>query len=304
MRRWKPQPSGLQWAAAVLLALSTLGAVALIGQVGIALARPPEQWPIGMPLYLQLVAGLGLLVTAGMVAYRVLAARSLAYGVDRNGFYIFWLGNRAVVPLAQIESVESGAQAPQRLGDLARSLGYYHGRVRLTDGRIIHRFTTVPLAQALILHTSGDSYAISPVQADEFVQELEQRRRLGSIQPLAAGVEVGRAFFYQYWEDGVVRAALLLAVLLNLLLLGWLVAAYPGLPALVELRSDAVGVAAALRPRHQMLFLPLAAAVLTLVNTGLGLSLYSRLPLGARLLQIASLLVQLLFAVAVLTIVR
>lgn len=285
-----------------LLAISAAGAIYLIGRVGLALARPPEQWAIDLGLYLQLLGGLAALLVAGLAAYRVAAALTLSYGVDRNGFYIFWLGNRAVIPLAQIETIESGVRLPETLGGLARSLGYYHGRVRLPEGRELHRFTTKPLSRSLILHTPAASYAISPESDDTFVQELEQRRRLGSIQQLSAGVEVGRMFFYSFWEDQVVRAALLTAVALSLLLLGWVAAIYPGLPALVDLRADAAGVSSTLTPRHQLLFLPLAGVAILLLNTGFGLSLYSRSAVGARLLQVASALAQILFAVAILTI--
>ncbi len=304
MRRWKPQRTGRLWVAIGLLAVTALGAIALFMLVGLALVRSPEQWPINLGLYLQLLGGLALALVAGMLAYRVAAALTLAYGVDRNGFYIFWLGNRVVVPLAQIESIDSGPGAIAGVGGLLRSVAYFYGQASLPEGKLIHRFATLPPGQALVLHTAGESYMISPDQADSFVQELEQRRRLGAIQQLSAGVEVGRMFFYAFWEDQVVRTALVVSIGLSLALLGWLAAIYPGLPALIDLRADAAGVAAGLAPRHQILFLPLAAVAILLINAAFGLSLYARTAVGARLLQIASAFVQLLFGVAVLTIVR
>jgi hypothetical protein len=273
-------------------------------QIGAALAAPPPAWPIGLPLFGQLLgAVLGLLI-GGALAYRVGATFTLAYSVDRNGAYIFWLGNRAVIPLTQIETIEGGLTTPRRPVDLLRSIGYYHGRNALPSGRTVHYFTTLPPERALILHTAADAYAISPADADAFVQELEQRRRLGAIQQLSPGVEPGPIFFYPFWNDRIVRGFLIAAFVVNLIVLGWLMAIFPNLPELIAVRADAVGAAATLAPRHQVLFLPLAACVVSLVNTGLGITLYTRTPLGARLLQVASLLVQILFAVAVLTIVR
>ncbi|HMQ31217.1 MAG TPA: PH domain-containing protein, partial [Chloroflexaceae bacterium] len=271
----------------------------LAAPIGAAIARPPEEWPIDGALFLRGLACLALLAAAGALAYRVSAALSLAYAVDRNGVYIFWLGNRAVVPLQAIESIERGVAATAAP---LRGVGYFHGRATLPGGRTLHRFTTVPTERALVLHTAVDSYAISPQESEAFVQDLEQRRRLGAVQQLAPGVEAGRAFFYAFWDDRVVRAALLAAVALNLALLGWLMTIYPGLPATLDLRSDAVGVAATFAPRHQILFLPLAGAALGLLNTGLGLTLYAREPVGARLLQVASAGVQILFAVAAVSI--
>jgi hypothetical protein len=302
MRRWKPQPSARLWVAIATLILAAVGATLFLVQLGVALARPPAAWPIDGTLFLRALAGLILLLLTGAIGYRVAAAFSLAYAVDRNGLYIFWLGNRAVVPLQAIEHIEIGLQTPGT--DAGLSFGYFHGPVRLPEGRTLHRFSTVPIKQALVLHTATDAYAISPQESDAFVQDLEQRRRIGAIQQLVPGVEVGRAFFYAFWEDPTVRWALGVAAVLNLALLGWLMTRYPELPALIEMRSDAAGAALALAPRHQILFLPLAGVVLGLLNTGLGLTLYGREPVGARLLQIASAGIQLLFAVAILTIVR
>lgn len=304
MRKWKPLPSASLWIGALLLALCTAGAGFLLVRLGLALARPPEQWPVDASLYLELLGLVILLLLGGAIAYRVIGALTLAYGVDRNGLYIFWLGNRAIVPLQRIESIESGVAASSGLRGALHSIGYYHGQVSLPEGRLVHRFSSLPLQRSLIIHTSGDSYAISPQDADAFVQELEQRRRLGANQQLNSGVEVGRTFFYAFWDDRVIRAALALTLLLNLALLGWLMTIYPGLPAAIDLRSDAVGEVAVWSPRHQVLFLPLAAAVIALLNTGLGLTLYGREPAGARLLQVAAAITQILFAVAVLTIVR
>ena len=301
MRRWKPQPSVGLWAAVVLLILAASGAAYLLFRIGTVLVSPPATWPIDGAFFAQILAGLALLLLTGGLAYRVAAALTLAYAVDRNGLYIFWLGNRTVVPLQAIESIESGTRAPAAP---FQSLGYFHGRVRLAAGRTLHRFSTVSPKRALIVHTTADSYAISPQEAEAFVQDLEQRRRLGAIQQLAPGMEAGRAFFYAFWDDLVVRRALVAAALLNLALLGWLMIMYPGLPPMIEMRSDAAGAALAMAPRHQILFLPLAGAALGLLNTGLGLTLYSRVPLGARLLQVAVVGVQVFFAVAALTIVR
>jgi hypothetical protein len=57
-----------------------------------------------------------------------------------------------------------------------------------------------------------------------------------------------------------------------------------------------------LRPRHQVLFMPLAAFGLSLLNTGLGISFYRRNKTSARLLQLGSVFIQLMFGVALLAV--
>jgi hypothetical protein len=301
MRRWKPQPTRRLWVAVVALAVATFGTALLLFQIATLLDGPPAMWPINGALFLRGLACLALMLVAGALAYRVAAAFSLSYAMDRNGVYILWLGNRAIIPLQAIESIDVGAIAA---ASLLQGIAYFHGRAALPRGRTLHRFSTVPTRQALILYTADAAYAISPQESETFVQDLEQRRRIGAIQALTPGVEAGRAFFYAFWNDRLIRGALTVAALLNLALLGWLMSSYPGLPPMLELRSDAAGAALALAPRHQILFLPLAGAALGLLNTGLGLSLYGREPVGARMLQVASAGAQILFAVAALTILR
>ena len=302
MRRWLPQPSpgrliGLAIIAATLVLAALLG-VRLVA----ALVRPPEQWPVDLTLYGQLVALLALLVLAGVLVYRVVGAWTLAYELDRNGLYILWAGNRATVPLGQVERVDVGAPGARLSPSPLRGVGYYRGRGRTDDGRTLHMFATRPLRQSLVLHTATDAYAISPADPDAFVQDLEQRRNLGVVKPLAPALDQSRIFFYAFWSDTLVRRALVVAFLLNLLLLGFLAARYPALGSTVQMRFNAAGALAELRPRHQVLFLPLAAFVVSLLNTGLGLTIYARERAGARMLQLGSVLVQVLFAIAVLSI--
>lgn len=303
MRRWKPKPALGLWTGLALLVLILVGAGYFGRRIVPALAQPPEQWPVSLELYGQLVAFVALLLLAGVVVYRIAGALTLAYEIDRNGLYILWLGNRAVVPLGQVERVDSGAPGARLPWRLAQGIGYYRGQGRTAEGRRLHLFATRPPSKCLLLQTSGDSYAISPNDQEAFVQDLEQRRKLGAVKPLAPTIESGRVFSYEFWNDRIVRRALVLAFILNLVWLGILAARYPDLANTVEMRFNAAGQVAELRPRHQVLFLPLAAFLLSLLNTGLGLTLYKREQTGAQLLQLASVLIQVLFGVAVITII-
>jgi hypothetical protein len=248
------------------------------------------------------LALLGCLAVAGWLAYRAAAAFTLGYELDRNGLYITWLGNRAVVPLDRITSIDVGA--PARLPwSILQGIGYYWGQARLADGGKLHLFATRPPARCLIVYTTDGAYALSPADPEAFVQDLEQRRNLGAAKPLAPSVEPSRIFLYDFWNDRTVRTLLLVALALNLAALAFLALRYPELAPMVEMRFDATGEVAELRPRHQALFLPLAAFGLSLLNIALGLALYHRERLGARLLQGASVIVQMLFAVALATVI-
>ncbi len=302
MRRWKPQPSIGLWVAQALLLLMIAGAGFVGVYLAAALQGPPAGWRIDLGFYLQLVTLLALLLLAGALLYWIGSAFTLGYELDRNGLYITWLGNRAVVPLEQIQSVDVGLDGA--LLPPIRGIPYYHGQGRLTDGRRLHLFSTQPLDRCLVVYTTDEAYAISPADHEAFVQDLEQRRHLGATKPLTPSFEPSRMFLYAFWNDTTVRALLVVAFALNLLVLGLLASRYPSLGPMVEMRFDAAGQVSDLRPRHQVLFLPLAAFGLSLLNTVLGLAFYRGQQLGARLLQGASVVVQLLFGIATITIIR
>lgn len=286
----------------LLLLLCVGGMVALGAQMVWMLFQPPEAWRIDMEVYGQLVALVALLLCGGFLIYRVAGALTLSYQMDRNGLYIVWIGNRAVIPLSQIESISKGAPGAEVTLLHLRRVGYYWGRGRTAEGKLLHLFTTSPLHESLVIHTEHEAYVISPTAQDSFVQELEQRRRLGAVKSLRPTFEPGRVFFYAFWNDHVVRWALILTFGLNLLLVGALALHYPDLEPMVAMRFDASGQVTELRPRHQLLFMPLAAFGLSLINTGLGISFYRRNKTSARLLQLGSVFVQIMFGVALLAV--
>jgi hypothetical protein len=304
MRRWRPQPSAGRWVALLLLLVALAGALALGVRLVQELRGPPETWVITLGLYWQILGFVALLVLVGALAYRGLAAFTLGYELDRNGLYITWLGNRAVVPLDQIQSVDLGVSPAHIPWRLVQGIGYYWGQGRAADGKRLHLFATRPPERCLAIVTPDEVYAISPQDHEAFVQDLEQRRNLGATQTLTPSFEPSRMFLYSFWNDSTVRWLLLAAFVLNLVVLGIVMARYSTLAPVLRMRFDPAGQVADLRPRHQILFLPLAAFGLTLVNIALGLLVYRRQQLGARLLQGSSLIVQILFGIAMLTIIR
>ena len=197
-----------------------VGAAALGLRLAQALSGPPEGWPVTFGLYWQIVGLLVLLLLAGALAYRALAAFTLSYELDRNGLYIIWLGNRAVVPLDQIQSIDLGVVPARMPWRWVQGIGYYWGQGRTADGKRLHLFATQPPERCLLINARDEVYAISPEGHDAFVQDLEQRRNLGATQTLAPSFEPSRMFLYSFWNDSTVRGLLLVAFVLNLLVLG------------------------------------------------------------------------------------
>jgi hypothetical protein len=304
MRRWKPQPSIGRWIALGLFVITLAAIIVPFLRIAAIFRGSPADWAINSGLFGWFVLLIGLLVGSIAFGYRAAAAFTLAYELDRNGLYVVWLGNRAVIPLDQITSLAVGLDLAPTTWQTIQQIGYAGGQIRTSDGEQVQLFTTQALANSLVVHTPDVSYVISPADHESFVQDLEQRRNLGATKPLAIAVETGRMFLYAFWSDPTIYWLLAIAALLNLITLAILTSRYPSLAPMLQMRFDPTGQAADIRPRHQVLFIPLAAFGLTLVNLILGIALYRRQQLSAYLLQGASIIMQILFAIALITIIR
>ncbi|NJL33987.1 MAG: hypothetical protein HC893_09145 [Chloroflexaceae bacterium] len=92
MRYWKPAPGVGIWIG-VLFLIVTLGAAGwLLVQLASIFRQPPEQWQVDLTVFGYLVALVGLLLLIGWLGYRLAAALTLSYAMDRNGLYIIWIG--------------------------------------------------------------------------------------------------------------------------------------------------------------------------------------------------------------------
>ena len=303
MRRWNPQSTPGRWFALILIVGLTAAMFYPVQHIIAAFTGSADQWRINLELYGWILLLLVLFLLTGILIYRAIAAFTLAYELDRNGLYIVWLGNRAIVPLDQIISVDIGATGLRMPWRPLQGIGYYWGQGRTEDDKLAHLFSTRSPQASLIINTENASYVVSPDDRDSFIQELEQRRNLGSTKAMDPMVEPGRIFVYAFWEDRIVRRLLVCAFLLNLINLGLLMWRYPSLPGMLEMRFDALGQVSEFRPQFQILFIPLAALAVTLVNIILGVALYLREQLSAQLLQGASVIAQILFLVALITII-
>lgn len=302
MREWRPVRGSGSSIAAVLLLLA-LGAVAvLLWQLVPRFLVPPEAWQITPLAFLESTALFVACVLAGWAGYRLLAALTLRYTLDRNGIYISWIGNRAVIPLAEVQQIVLPPHDTALPTPPLRNIGYYWGDLAMPNGSTVDLYTTLPPAQSTLIHAAHGTYAIAPCDPQSFVQEFEQRRQLGATQSLRPTFSEGRLFFAAFWNDPLIRAALLTGLAVVLLLLGWLSLVYAGLPPSIPLGFDAAGAAVDLRPRYQILWVPLLGIAFALLNTGLSLLLFRRQRTAAHLLQIGAVPVLLLFAVATIVI--
>jgi hypothetical protein len=256
-----------------------------------------------LDFFLRFLGFLLMLFLAGTSWMRFLRVVTLWYGLDRNVVYIGSLGNQEMVPLEDILRLDFGVRVDGLPVPIIQGIGCYWGTGTSSDSASVMVRSTIPPSRCIFIVTHQGTYAISPEEIELFVQELEQRRDLGATKQHAIEVVHGPWFNTPFWNDVSSIYLLALALVVNIIAVGLLSWYYPILPAEVEMRFDAVGGVSELRARHQVLFLPLAAFGVTLVNFFGALVFFRYEKLVARMLQGASVVVQILFCVAVIMIV-
>lgn len=304
MRRWKPFPSVGRWLALAIAFIFTVGFVAFAWLISRSFEGEPTSWQLDFGFFLQFVAMLLMLLLAGFAWLRWLQTISMWYGLDRNAVFIGSLGDVEAVQLDQIERIDFGMQVDNLPQPISQGIGCYWGEgTAIGHERVLIR-STLPASRCLFIVTSRGTFAISPTEMELFVQELEQLRNLGGTKRIIPDFEAGPWFNSAFWSDASSKLLLTIAILVNVIAVGVIAWHYPDLAAEVEMRFDAVGSVLELRPRHQTLFLPLAALALTLANLVGSIVFFRYEKLISRMLQGASVVIQILFCVAVLTVVR
>lgn len=304
MRRWKPYPSPGRWLALVLAVVFTGGCIAFAILAQRHFSGISTEWTINLEFYLQFLAMLVMIVCAGSAWMRFIQAQTLWYGLDRNAVFISSLGNRELVPLDQIRRLDFGIQVGKLPRAMLQGIGCYWGESVDAEQTQVFVRSTLSMSRCLFILTARGTYAISPSEMEMFVQDLEQRSNLGATKRLVPETEYGPWFNTPFWSDSSSTLLLGLAIVINVLSVGLLAWYYPTLQETIHMHFDAIGDVSQLRPRYQALFLPLAALGVTAVNLLAAMLCFRFEKLVARLLQGASVVVQTLFAVAVLMIVR
>jgi hypothetical protein len=252
--------------------------------------------------------GLGILLSVPallFLLYHVLSCLTLRYHLDRNGLSISWIGTRQVVPIRDIQRIlparNLGGAVLNRQG--VRWPGYERGE-GLVPGIGPTRFVaTQSLANQLLVLTPGLALAISPHDANAFLQAYERRRALGPNRLLEAEVQQAGWLTWSLWTDPMARVLLGAAAVANLGLFLYLMARFPRLDEQLPLHFNIQGVADRIGAKAELLALPVIGLLILGTNLVLGLALYRWERAGSYLLWGAAAAVQLLFWLATFSII-
>jgi hypothetical protein len=286
VKRWDAprNPRVLAW----LLIAALLVGGALGGLVNLRddLRGPIDNWAITLPVFGVVLAVLAAFGSALVLVLRALRHASLGYALDRNAIYVLHRNSRYIIPLNAVTGMWPADREtpPTTLSVIAFGAGNAATRV--------------------IVDTQHARYCLAVRDRDPFVRELEDRLRLGVVQPQPEGLVRRRPTLAAFLTAPSVQALTLLTLLLNLVIWGLLASRYTALPETVPVRFDPIGGTAGTRARSYTLLLPAAATIMALFNGLLALANHRRTRLGSELLLLGALVTQIVLLVAVGFLVR
>jgi hypothetical protein len=291
---WRPQPSaggrvGIGAAAASLL-------------VALAAGWWVTQQPIGLGIFVGLLLAVASLALSILFALWTLGYYTLHYVLAPDGLHVVWLFREDVIPYKAVSALYAGHRLsePPRVRGVVWP-GNYVGRARVRNFGVLTVFaTTLERSELTILLTDLGGYVLSAPA--EFRTALVERLEAAREDTLPAAGRAGavRTSLSRAAADRWLVVCLGGALLLLLGMLGAIIARYESLPELLALQLDPLGQPIAMRSRFELFSLPGIGAVVLLVDVALGMLLYEREVLAARLVWTAPVLVQLALATALL----
>jgi hypothetical protein len=240
-----------------------------------------------------------------LLVYQTASCLTLRYHLDRNGIVVRSFGAEQVIPIRDIQQILPGHQfggtIVRRRG--LRWMGHERGSGMVPGIGRTRFLATRPLSGQLLLVTPGLAYGISPDDAEGFLQGFEARREMGPNRLLDRGLRRAGWLTWSFWSDQTAWVLLGAAVAINLGLIGYLCARFPGLDFQLPLHFSSLGEADRIGTKTELFALPIIGLIILGTNLGLGLILYRRERAGSYLLWGAAAAVQALFWLAAFSIV-
>jgi len=246
------------------------------------------------------VPGLVCALLSGRVAYWTWGFFTLGYELSRDALVIRWAASRHVVPMGEITHVLGGREPAGKLQGWSWP-GYHVGNARIDDDDGVRRdvlvFATAPAEQQVLVLTPTLGYAISPADSRAFAEDFVKRRRLGVQRTLDHHTERAPWADLSIWDDRLALSGIVVAVIINLVALGWLAWHYPELSDTTALRfgydpTVAAAVPSAVGERAVAWRFPVFALLGLALNVGVAAWIHSRARLASRLLIVGAAVVQ------------
>lgn len=260
-----------------------------------------EDWATIFKLVISLLVLLVITLTA---LYWAIIALRLHYHLNRNGLSIQWGLNQQRIPFDTIEKIIPGQTLSSIPGFRGLNIaGLQFGRADLSDYGPVKVKATAPLADSLLVVTTGQSYLISPRSPEGFVKAWQARQSLSPTQIWSAGMQRSWPLSSPLLNDRLTWWLLGLAVGIYLFHFGYLTLNFGDLPSSLPIHFNTLGQADRIADKSALFTLPVAGAIVLILNSVLGGVLHYRDKLAAYLLWASAIVMQLCLWIALLTII-
>jgi hypothetical protein len=230
-----------------------------------------DRRPIDWLKFALILVAVGTLPLLGYVLFRTWAVFSLEYWIDRNAVTVHWATFRQVIPLQSVLRVINGG-----LPSVAPTPWYqwpasHIGATRALGLANVQMLATRPLEECLLLDTGEIVFALSPRRADEFLEALQARYRLGPVATPA--LERMRSTVWQrlFGQDQLGPILLAAGLVGTLLLFGLLMVRFPNLPDAMAFHYNSQGLPDVVREKTALFLLPAIGLMAWLINGVWGL---------------------------------
>ncbi|MDO8690718.1 MAG: PH domain-containing protein [Dehalococcoidia bacterium] len=279
--------------------------LALLAAVGAAAVEVLGSPAVTLSSFFLGIFAFGFLLLAVLASWRTYACWALRYHLTRDALTIHWAFRTVVVPICSIAELASSQGKGIRW---VRGFHWYayHVAAGMVKGIGVTQFYATHLSSRNLVYVvvEGGSYGITPDSPQRFARSLETCRRLGSLSEQKARVEESAVVNLPVWRDSWVLGLFLCGFLVNLALFAYLSHLYPSIPTLLSLHFAPNGQVDRVGMKLEIFKLPAMALVVLGGNGVAGLLLHLKERYMALLVLGVALLVQILFWLAAMQIVK
>lgn len=230
---------------------------------------------VGLQFFLLLIALLLIAVPLVFLLYRLYSLLFSYYRLERDGLHIKWGLRTEVIPLNAIEWVRTPAEMTE---DVPWSVlpmpGAYLGTVTVHE-RLVFEFLASDTKTMLFLGTSRFIYAISPQNPAAFMNGFERILQMGALTNVEWETTRPGTWILEAWQNKPGRYGTIISLML-LIALYIFVGANFQVYETISLTFSPAGEPLEKISSTNILVVPIAATVIWLVGTLLGLVLFQK----------------------------
>lgn len=230
---------------------------------------------VGLQFFLLLIALLLIAVPLVFLLYRLYSLIFSFYRLERDELHIQWGFRTEIIPLNAVEWI----RRPQEMTeDVPWSVlpmpGAYLGTVPVHE-RLTYEFLASDMKTMLFVGTPRSIYVISPEDPDDFLTGFERILQMGTLTNVTWTSSRPANWLLEAWKNKTGRVSTLISLGLLIALYIWVGTRFQ-VEKTISLSFSPTGEALEEISSVNMLVVPLAATIIWVSGTALGLFLFQR----------------------------